>query len=109
MTSGAAKVFKLDSLINELRESGEGYFIDFLRIRHLEAGIIVLAPGQDDTQTPHDSDELYYVVRGTASMELGTEVRKVGPGSIVFVPSKMNHRFFGNREELVVLYIFAEE
>jgi mannose-6-phosphate isomerase-like protein (cupin superfamily) len=101
-----AKVFELSELVARLEKEG-GYFLDFLKIRDLEAGIIVLRPGEKDTQGPHSADELYYVIQGSAMMELGKSSKSVGEGSIVFVPAGMKHRFYGNREDLVVLYMFA--
>ncbi|MEO9319789.1 MAG: cupin domain-containing protein [Nitrososphaera sp.] len=101
-----AKVFDLHEL--ELyfdRNPGE-YFFDFLRLGHLEAGIIKLAPGAKDTQTAHDLDELYYVIRGSGMLKLGSAEVPVRDGSIIFVPKGMTHEFFGNNELLVVLYVF---
>ena len=94
-------------MIARLENEG-GYFLNFLKVRDLEAGIIVLRPGDEDTQEPHPADELYYVIEGTGFMELGKVRRPVRRGSIIFVPAKLRHRFYGNREDLVVLYMFAE-
>jgi len=105
MTEG--KIFELAELVARLEKEG-GYFLDFLKIRDLEAGIIVLHAGEKDTQEPHSADELYYVIQGSGMMELGKTKRSVAEGSIVFVPAGMRHRFYGNSEDLVVLYMFAE-
>lgn len=102
------KLFTLSQLASELEKQG-GYFLDFLKVRNLEAGIIVLHPGEKDTQEPHSDDELYYVIKGRALMELGRNKLQVNEGSIVFVPAGMNHRFYGNDSELVVLYMFAAQ
>ena len=101
------KAFELEDLIAQLEKDG-GYFLNFLKIRDLEAGIIVLHPGEEDTRGSHATDELYYVIEGKGFMEFGKNKRSVKKGSILFVPSKMHHRFYGNRENLVVLYMFAE-
>lgn len=101
------KAFELEDLVSRLEKEG-GYFLDFLKVRGLEAGIIVLRPGEEDTQEPHPADELYYVIEGSGLVELGRGRRPVKKGSIVFVPAGMRHRFYGNREDLVVLYMFAE-
>ena len=100
------RVFELPELVSKLEKEG-GYFLDFLRIRDLEAGIIVLHPNESDTQEPHSEDELYYVIKGAGWMELGEKKIQVKEGSIVFVPAGMNHRFYGNDRDLVVLYMFA--
>jgi mannose-6-phosphate isomerase-like protein (cupin superfamily) len=101
------KAFELQDLITRLEKEG-GYFLDFLKVRDLEAGIIVLHPGEKDTQEPHSADELYYVIEGSGFIELGKRKWPVKKGSIVFVPAKIQHRFYGNKEDLVVLYMFAE-
>jgi mannose-6-phosphate isomerase-like protein (cupin superfamily) len=101
------KVFELQDLVSRLEKEG-GYFLDFLKVRSLEAGVIVLHPGEVDKQEPHPADELYYVIEGSGFMELGKSNRPVKKGSIIFVPAKMRHRFYGNNKDLVVLYMFAE-
>jgi mannose-6-phosphate isomerase-like protein (cupin superfamily) len=101
------RVFELQDLVSRLEKEG-GYFLDFLKVRDLEAGIIVLRPDEEDTQEPHSADELYYVIEGSGFMELGKSKKPVKKGSIIFVPAKMRHRFYGNKEDLVVLYMFAE-
>lgn len=101
------RIFELQDLVSRLDKEG-GYFLDFLKIRDLETGIIVLHPGEEDTQEPHSADELYYVIQGSGLMELGKSKRSVKKGSIIFVPARMHHRFYGNKEDLIVLYMFAE-
>lgn len=100
------RAFELADLAARLKKQG-GYYLDFLRVRNLEAGIIVLRPDEADTQEPHPEDELYYVIKGSGSMELGKKKIGVKEGSIVFVPAGLHHRFFGNTTDLVVLYMFA--
>jgi len=100
------RVFELAQLATKLDKEG-GYFLDFLKVRNLEAGIIVLHPNEADTQGPHSDDELYYVIKGNAWMEIGKKKIQVKEGSIIFVPAGLRHRFYGNVVDLVVLYMFA--
>ena len=102
---GEEKIFQLDGLLSKIEK--DEYFYDFLKIRNLEAGVIRLRPGQEDTQEPHSEDELYYVVEGSGMLELGKASKPVKKGSVIFVPAGLRHRFYGNREDLVVLYVFA--
>jgi mannose-6-phosphate isomerase-like protein (cupin superfamily) len=67
----------------------------------------VLAAGATDKQTPHQEDEIYYVVRGRAKMRLGGEQRSVNSGDVIFVEKTLEHRFFDIAEELALLVIFA--
>jgi mannose-6-phosphate isomerase-like protein (cupin superfamily) len=101
------KVFELQDLVSRLKKEG-GYFLDFLKIHNLEAGIILLHPGEKDTQTPHSTDELYFIIAGSGFMELGKNKRPVKEGSVIFVPANMHHKFYGNSEDILVLYVFAE-
>ena len=102
---GEEKVFQLGDLVSKIEK--DEYFYDFLKIRDLEAGVICLRPGQEDTQEPHSADELYYVIEGSGMLELGKAAKPVKKGSIIFVPAGLHHRFYGNKEDLVVLYVFA--
>ncbi len=101
-----ARTFELKDLLSKIAK--DEYFYDFLKVRHLEAGVLRLYPGQADTQQPHSEDELYYVIEGDGFIEVGKEQKPVSNGSIIFVPAEMNHKFYGNKTELVVLYMFAE-
>ena len=62
--------------------------------------------GETDLQTPHNEDELYYVVAGRAMIRVADEERKVGPGTLIFVPSRVSHRFHNVDADLVVLGLF---
>ncbi len=101
-----AQGFELDDILSKI--DNDSYWVDFIKVRHLEAGVLRLYPGEEDTQSPHDADELYFVVEGTGFVSLGKESRPVKRGSVLFVPAQMPHQFYGNRDTLVVLYIFAE-
>jgi mannose-6-phosphate isomerase-like protein (cupin superfamily) len=70
-------------------------------------GLYVLLAGGVDPQQPHTEDEVYYVMRGQATIRVGEEDRPVGPGAVVFVAAQVPHRFHSITEELVVLVFFA--
>jgi mannose-6-phosphate isomerase-like protein (cupin superfamily) len=74
-------------------------YLEFLRVPSLSDGI--------DPQKPHKEDEVYYVIRGSAKMRVGSEEQAVKAGSVIFVAAKVEHRFFDIREELEVLVFFA--
>jgi mannose-6-phosphate isomerase-like protein (cupin superfamily) len=101
------KIFELEGVLSQLEKEG-GYFLDFLKVRNLEAGVILLHPGENDTQGPHAADELYYVIEGSGSIELGKKTKPLRKGSVVFVPAGLPHRFRDNKQDLVVLYVFSE-
>jgi mannose-6-phosphate isomerase-like protein (cupin superfamily) len=102
--------FRIDQLTNEQSRRGKPYF-EFLRVPAMSAGVYILAAGASDPQKPHHEDELYYVVRGRARMQIGsgaeTERAEVTAGSLIFVEAEREHGFYDVSEELEVLVFFA--
>jgi len=82
-------------------------YLEFLRVPALSAGLYVLGAGDTDPQRPHGEDEIYYVTSGRGMIRVGTEDRPVEPGTIVYVPPRVEHRFHSIEEELRVLVVFA--
>jgi mannose-6-phosphate isomerase-like protein (cupin superfamily) len=100
------QAFVLPNLVAEQQQSG-GRYHEFLKVSSLSAGIYLLPAGGIDPQKPHTEDEVYYVISGRASIQVGTENRRVEPGSLVFVEAEVEHRFHTILEDLVVLVFFA--
>lgn len=98
--------FATSELTQQRANTGKAY-LEFLRIPAMSAGMYVLPVGSTDPQTPHNQDELYYVVRGRAHMLVGNEDSEVTVGSVIFVEAHLEHRFHDIQEELVVLVFFA--
>lgn len=65
------------------------------------------AVGSADPQSPHGEDELYHVVSGQARITVGDETRDVRPGSLIFVASRVPHRFHDITERLEVPVVFG--
>jgi mannose-6-phosphate isomerase-like protein (cupin superfamily) len=82
-------------------------YLEFWRVPAMSAGVYVLAAGSTDTQSPHQQDEMYYVVRGRARMRAGSEDQLVKEGSVIFVAAEVDHLFHDIQEELTVLVFFA--
>src|SRR5690349_1004554 len=76
---------------------------EFLRVPSMSAGLYVLPAGATDPQRPHHEDEMYYVVRGKARFQAGTERKEISAGSVLFVAAELEHRFYDIEEELAVL------
>ena len=98
--------FHIDDLSRQRAEKSKLYF-EFLRVPAMSAGIYVLPKGGADPQKPHREDELYYVVRGNARMQIGSEQAEVRTGSVIFVEAELEHRFYNIQEELEVLVFFT--
>jgi len=101
-----AEFFNLADTEKRRQQSGKRY-LEFLRVAALSAGVYVLPAGGADPQSPHQEDEMYYVVRGRARMRTGSEDQAVSEGSIIFVAAGTEHRFYEVAEELMVLVFFA--
>lgn len=80
---------------------------EFLRVPAMSAGVYALAADAKDPQQPHAEDELYVVISGRGTVLVGEDSRPVGPGSIVYVPAEMPHRFTGITEDLRVVVVFS--
>jgi mannose-6-phosphate isomerase-like protein (cupin superfamily) len=99
-------IHKLEDILNTFGK--DDYFVDFLNTMSLEAGIIRLREGQEDIQTTHSLDEIYYVIGGEGYIRIEGKSQPVNQGTIIFVPAEIDHNFYGNKEDLVVLYIFSK-
>ena len=93
-------------------ELGEGYGFRKVRsalgISAFGINAIVMPPAFDGFEHYHDTqDELYFVHSGRARMEVGVEVRELGPGGLVHVesttPRKISNASAG--EDLVLLVV----
>ncbi len=73
----------------------------------MSAGVYLLRAGAADPQRPHEEDELYCVIAGSAALEAGAQRFPVAPGDVVFVPARLAHRFVDVVDELRLFVIFA--
>ena len=86
---------------------GNSYFDTFLNKENIAAGILILKPGEEDTQLPHDSDEMYYILEGDGFLKIKNKDYVLKKGKAFFVPKDTKHYFFGNKKKLSVLYFFG--
>lgn len=86
--------------------SGRSY-VEHLSVPDLSVGTYHLVAGSVDTQSPHTEDEIYVVTAGRAVLATPTGSAPVGPGSVVYVPAHLEHRFVDITEDLTTLVIFA--
>ena len=101
--------YQVFSLPEVDRQRGDERWMEFHRSATQYAGIYVLPRGADDDQTPHDDDEIYYVLSGRGRIALGTggESQAVSTGSIIYVKSQEEHRFVEIEEDLHLLVFFS--
>ena len=100
-----SKIFDIDTFLSNFPKSR--YFIDVMNTSTMEVGIINLKKDQEDTQQPHVSDEIYYVISGSGTIKIDGIRNEVNPGKIIYIPKRIRHSFHAISNELVILYILA--
>lgn len=70
----------------------EGVF-DVQAFEHGTMSLILFAPQGKDYQTPHDQDELYFVLEGNGTLEIEGKNYPFDEGDALFVPAHAQHRF----------------
>jgi mannose-6-phosphate isomerase-like protein (cupin superfamily) len=98
--------FDVCNSIKKIKNS-DMYFHTFINKSSLAAGVLVLKPGEEDTQVPHDVDEVYYVISGDGFLKIKNKDYKVSKDKVFFVAKDVEHYFHGNKKELKVLYFFG--
>ena len=73
----------------------------------MSAGLYVLRAREDDPQTPHGQDELYYVISGRGRFRVERPRPAGRPGLVLFVEAGVEHRFHTITQDLSVLVVFA--
>ncbi len=100
------KVFDLGKLV-EAQKTDSAPYLEFLRVPSMSCGIYSLPAGAKDLQTPHDEDEIYFVISGRACLRVAGEERRVGPGSVLYVAATSEHSFVEIEEDITLLVFFA--
>jgi mannose-6-phosphate isomerase-like protein (cupin superfamily) len=98
--------YDLDTYLEKIKNNNS-YFQTFINKNSLAAGVLVLKPGEEDTQTLHDGDEVYYVISGNGFLKIKDNDYKVSKDKLFFVAKDVEHYFYGNTKELKVLYFFG--
>jgi rare lipoprotein A len=102
----AMQPLDLPKLIAEHRQRTDPWH-EFFRVPDLSLGIYRLRAGAQDAQTPHDEDEIYYVLSGRGRIRIGDEDHDVAPGDVVYVAKRVAHQFHDISEDLELLVFFA--
>ena len=107
MTDRSAwRAFELADVIAQQKSSGQPY-LEFLRVPSLSCGVYTVPAGAKDLQSPHDEDEVYFVVSGRGRLRVAGEERTVEPGSLLYVEATSEHSFFEIDEDITLLVFFA--
>ena len=106
MADAKWKNFDLAELVAKSEQRGSPY-LEFLRVPQLSAGIYHLDRSARDTQSAHDEDEVYFVLKGNARMIVDGKDTAIQPGSIIYVPADTAHEFVDIVEDLALLVFFG--
>ncbi|MFZ8922367.1 MAG: cupin domain-containing protein [Nitrosopumilaceae archaeon] len=98
--------YDVSKYIEKIKNSNE-YFHTFINKQSLAAGVLVLQPGEEDTQEPHQSDEVYFIIKGNGFLKIKNKDYPVEQNKMYFVGKEIEHYFHGNTKELIVLYFFG--
>jgi mannose-6-phosphate isomerase-like protein (cupin superfamily) len=101
------KLIDIRGLIPKMDLDGSG-FLGFFELEHLQVGILRIKPGEQDTQEPHSLDEVYMVLEGDGFIEIGKKAYIIKKDLFIFVPAEVEHRFYGNTKEILVVYFFSD-
>ncbi len=76
--------YNVSEYIKKIKKSNE-YFHTFINKQSLAAGVLVLLPGEEDTQEPHESDEVYFIIKGDGFLKIKNKDYTVEQNKIYFV------------------------
>jgi mannose-6-phosphate isomerase-like protein (cupin superfamily)/cytidylate kinase len=82
-------------------------YLEVLRAAALSVGLYRLPVGSEDDQRPHGEEEVYLVLEGRGRFRMGDEDYEIGPGHLLTVPARVEHRFHSITEDLHLLVYFA--
>jgi len=100
------RVFDVKELIAG-HDTESSPYLEFLRVPELSCGLYRLKAGARDLQSPHDEDEVYFVIEGRGRVRVGNDERAVERGSVLYVRSSEEHSFFEIEEDMTLLVFFA--
>ena len=86
---------------------GSGPYRELMRRPGFSLGVYQLAVGGEDHQHPHESDEVYIVQSGRATLRVDDEDHPVGPGRVISVDRGASHGFRDITQALTLLVMFA--
>jgi mannose-6-phosphate isomerase-like protein (cupin superfamily) len=75
-------------------------------ITHGTMSVSIFAPKETDFQTPHEQDELYIIVSGEGEFMLAGQPYDFGPGDVLFVAARVEHRFTKFSDDFVCWVVF---
>jgi mannose-6-phosphate isomerase-like protein (cupin superfamily) len=97
--------FKLDlyDAIERLGASAKPFEV---RLQHGDFTLEFFSPREEDTQQPHEQDEVYIIARGAALFRCRGDTVQVEAGDALYVPARDEHRFEKFSDDFATWVIF---
>jgi mannose-6-phosphate isomerase-like protein (cupin superfamily) len=95
---------KVDDALQKLADSDGALFVKLME--HGSMSVEIYRPVETDRQTPHLQDELYVIISGEGDFLNNGERRTFGPGDVLFVPARVEHRFENFSADFATWVIF---
>lgn len=105
--SAKSGAWKFSELAAKRKATGRPW-LQFFDNATMFAGVYAIDAGGEDKQQPHQQDEMYYVVSGSAKFRAGEEELAAEAGSILFVKAGVAHRFHSVTQPLEILVFFTK-
>lgn len=101
------KILSLKNIVKKIDKESGSYFSSIINNENMECEIIKIKPSEKDTQTPHSSNEIYYIINGSGCIEINEKIYEIKKDDIIFIPKDFSHRFHSNKAQMTILYVIA--
>ncbi len=108
MTKLRQAVWPLEQVKAAIGRDGR-HFNVFLDTDTMTAELYELPKNSVDLQSPHELDEMYYIISGEGQFTADGVERHVKTGDSIFVKAHVGHRFHDITEDLSVLVYFSKK
>ena len=79
---------------------------DIEPFRKGNVSLVFFAPSGTDYQTFHETDEFYFIVRGSGEIIIDDEIFACEIGDAFFVPAKISHHFENFTDDFATWAVF---
>lgn len=71
-------------------------------------GYVKIDPQGSVPKHEHYNEEVYYIVEGSGTIEMGNEVSKISAGTAVYIPSNIPHELVNTgSEEMIMMFVYS--
>ncbi|MHA1984909.1 MAG: cupin domain-containing protein [Candidatus Hodarchaeales archaeon] len=73
----------------------------------MDVGVLALKPEEEDDQTPHSKDELYFILHGDGYITIDEQKYPIKEKMFYLVKKHKKHNFSHNTKEIIAVYFFG--